>query len=54
VWERKGKIVGVHPDFGRASFFCENGLPLNYHCNQEEMVELILEMISLLETFEGL
>jgi hypothetical protein len=54
VWERKGKVIGIHNDFGRMSFLNSSQIPANYHCNQEEIVEILLEVISILENFDNL
>ena len=54
VWERKGKILGIHNDFGKMSFLRSNVIPNNYHCDQEEQVEILLDMISLIEGFDSL
>jgi len=54
VWLRKGKIVGIHNDFGRLSFIRSKDISSNYQCSQEEQVEIILDIISMLEGFETL
>ncbi len=54
VWEKKGKIIGIHNDFGRMSFLNNHVIPSNYHCSQEEIIEILLEVISILENFDNL
>ena len=53
VWERKGKFVGVHPDFGRMSFTRNEIIPSNYFCSQDEMVEILLEIIGIIDEFDN-
>jgi hypothetical protein len=52
VWERKGKIIGIHNDFGQLSLLNMHQIPSNYHCSQEEIVEILLEVINILENFD--
>jgi hypothetical protein len=54
TWDRKGQIKGVHNDFGKLSFFNSQPLAENYYCDQEEIVEILLEITSLLENFDSL
>jgi hypothetical protein len=52
VWERKGKVIGINNDFGRLSLLNSNEIPSNYHCSQEEIVEILLEVINILENID--
>ncbi len=54
TWERKGKVQGIHSRFGELSFTQSNQIPNNYHCNQEDIVDIILELLSILENFDTL
>ena len=53
VWSFKGKIMGVHNDFGRLSFIQSNQICPVYHCSKEEQYEICLQMMSLLETIDN-
>jgi hypothetical protein len=44
VWERKGRVEGVHPDFGKLSYIGSDKLSGHYHLNADDRVELILEL----------
>ena len=48
VWERKGKICGVHDDFGRISFMRINEIDSKYFCSDEERIECCQELIQYL------
>ena len=48
VWERKGKICGVHDDFGRISFMRINEIDSKYFCSDEERIECCRELIQYL------
>jgi hypothetical protein len=54
TWERKGKIIGIHSEFGKLSFINSDAIPNNYHCNQEDIVEIILDIIGMLEAFDSI
>jgi len=54
VWERKNKIMGIHPDFGRLSLFGNDNLSMNYHCDQEDVVDILLDVIDIIESFDRL
>ena len=54
VWERRGKICGIHKDFGKLAFTRSDILSSNYHCDQEEAVEILLEFVGILEYFDNL
>ena len=54
VWVRKGQILGVHNNFGKMSMQRSNEIPSNYHCDQEEQVIILLDIISLIENFDSL
>lgn len=43
VWQRKGRVEGVHPDFGLLSYTRSNNIPSYYHCNDDERVEILLD-----------
>ena len=53
VWRFKGKIMGVHNDFGRLSFIQSNQICQVYHCSKEEQYEICLQMMSLLEKIDN-
>ena len=44
VWARKGRVEGVHPDFGRLSYLQNDSISSHYHLQNEERVEMILEL----------
>ena len=44
MWHRKGRVEGVHPDFGRLSYIRSNKISGHYHATDDERVEMILEM----------
>ena len=46
VWEKKGKVLGVHNDFGRISFMRINEIDNKYFCSDEERLnccELLIQ-----------
>lgn len=49
IWVYKGKLIGIHNDFGRLSFL-NIIIPINYYCSQEEQAEIILELISIVSS----
>jgi hypothetical protein len=49
VWDFKGRICGVHNDFGKLSFLQSSGLAMNYYCTQQEQIEFILELTNNIE-----
>ena len=44
IWNRKGRVEGVHPDFGRLSYIRSQKISGHYHANDDERVELILDL----------
>ena len=44
MWHRKGRVEGVHPDFGRLSYIRSDKISGHYHATDDERVEMILEM----------
>ena len=44
VWRRKGKVEGIHPDFGKLSYVKSKKLSSNYHINDDERVEILLDL----------
>lgn len=36
IWVYKGKLSGIHKDFGRLSFICSNKIKPIYHCHSDE------------------
>lgn len=44
VWRRKGKVEGVHPDFGKLSYVRSSKLSSNYYINDDERIELLLDL----------
>lgn len=51
TWEYKGRIEGIHSDFGRLSFTMSERIGRNYHCSLEDIVEILLGMVNDYETF---
>lgn len=49
TWEYRGKVVGIHSDFGRLSFINSSLIPNNYHCSTDDIIEIILNCTSLFE-----
>ena len=39
IWVYKGRLRGVHKNFGKLSFFCSDKLKKIYHCNQKEKLD---------------
>ena len=50
VWENKGKICGVHNDFGRISFMRINEIDSKYFCTDEERINCCKDLCPLLST----
>jgi len=48
VWEYKGKICGVHKDFGRISFMRINEIDEKYFCSDDERINCCQELIQYL------
>ena len=48
VWENKGKICGVHNDFGRISFMRINEIDSKYFCTDEERINCCKDLIQYL------
>jgi hypothetical protein len=44
VWIRKGKVEGVHPDFGKLSYIRSEKISDHYHCTDDDRVEILLEL----------
>jgi hypothetical protein len=44
AWDRRGRIEGVHPDFGKLSYLRSKKLSSNYHCSDEGRIEMILDL----------
>ena len=40
VWEYKGKLRGVHKNFGKLSFFGSDKLKKIYHSNEKEKISI--------------
>jgi len=47
---RKGRVEGVHPDFGRLSYIQSKKLSSHYHMNDDDRVEMLLELSEKLNT----
>ena len=45
-------ILGIHPNFGRCSYFQINEIQSVYHCSQEEIIELLLSIQDMLTTID--
>lgn len=52
VWVNKGKKCGIHNEFGKMSFLQSNEIPSMYHCTDEEIIDMCVEMISFLEKID--
>ena len=44
VWVYKGKLNGIHKDFGRHSFMCSDKIKKIYHCNIDEKYDFCEKM----------
>ena len=44
MWVRKGRIEGVHPDFGQVSYLRSDQISGHYHCSDDDRVEILLEL----------
>ena len=44
TWKHKGRVQGLHPDFGKLSYIRSHKLPSNYHINDEDRIELLLNL----------
>lgn len=49
VWIEKGKICGVHDDFGRVSFLNEQEIDKKYFCSDDDKINCCQKMIQYLE-----
>jgi hypothetical protein len=49
TWEYRGKVIGIHSDFGRLSFIGSTLIPNNYHCSTDDIIEIILGCTGLFE-----
>lgn len=54
TWEKKGKILGIHDDFGRHSFLNTKYINQLYHLDNEDRAELVLEIIELIDKINSL
>lgn len=48
VWQRKGRVEGVHPDFGRLSYIGSDKISMHYHYSNDDRVNLLLELTELI------
>ena len=48
VWEYKGKLRGVHKNFGKLSFFGSDKLKKIYHSNEKEKISFCEKMIQII------
>ena len=53
VWESRGKIKGVHKDFGKYSFNQDNTISICYHCQNDERYELLINMAQKIESADS-
>lgn len=44
VWNRKGRLEGIHPDFGFLSYIRSAKISGHYHVNDDDRVELLLDL----------
>ena len=44
VWLRKGRVEGVHPDFGKLSYVRSEKISDHYHCSDDDRVEILLDL----------
>lgn len=52
VWTYKGKISGIHNDFGRLSFMRINEIDSKYFCSDEDRIKCCQELIQRLIDFD--
>ena len=45
VWEYKGKISGIHNDFGKVSLMRINEIDSKFFCNDEDRIKCCQELI---------
>lgn len=48
VWEYKGKVMGVHDNFGKMSFMNINEIDQKFFCNDEDKINCCQKLIQLL------
>ena len=53
VWESRGKIKGVHKDFGKYSFNQDYTISICYHCQNDERYELLINMAQKIESADS-
>ena len=44
VWILKGRVDGVHPDFGRLSYLRDPVLNSHYHCTDDDRMQILLDL----------
>ncbi len=52
VWEYKGKVMGVHNDFGRISFMNINEMDKKFFCNDQDKINVCQKLIQLLSNVD--
>ena len=52
TWIKKGKVEGVHEDFGKLSFCKDEQLASKYHCSNDEIKDICNDIVSILERFD--
>jgi hypothetical protein len=52
TWIKKGKVEGVHEDFGKLSFCKDEKLSSEYHCSNDEIKDICNDITSILEAFD--
>mmetsp|Transcript_28751 Transcript_28751/g.32874 ORF Transcript_28751/g.32874 Transcript_28751/m.32874 type:complete len:86 (+) Transcript_28751:1351-1608(+) len=53
VWSIHGRIDGVHPDFGRASYINSDEINSCYWMNSEQRLNLVLNLIESITTADS-
>ena len=48
IWVYKGKLNGIHKNFGKYSFLCSDKIKPIYHCQSDERYNFIDQMKSIL------
>lgn len=41
VWDRKGRPVDVHPNFGKVSYLGDCCIDQYFHCSKEERINIV-------------
>ena len=52
TWIKKGKVEGIHENFGKLSFCKDEKLSSEYHCSNDEIKDICNDITSILEAFD--